>query len=142
MNVVNLTETADRAAWARAVKAATLIYCGVVPVIVVGMEVVASLKLGFESAGTIVQFALAGASIFLLPVALYAGLLRTNAVLAVVGGGLVALQTVSIWAMVSSESSTAGLALLWIPFFGVPFVLFGWAVDVWVRAMWPVDPQS
>lgn len=142
MDVVNLNETVDRAVWARAAKAATLIYCGVLPAIVVGMEVVAALRLGSDSTGTIFRFALVGASMFLLPVALYAALIRTNAAVAVVGGGLVALQTSSIWVMVTSGSSTAGLALLWIPFLGVPFVLLGWAFDVWVRAMRPLSPPA
>lgn len=44
MNVVNLTETADRTQWARAVKAAAVIYCGVLPAIALAMEMVGAIS--------------------------------------------------------------------------------------------------
>ncbi|MDQ4124328.1 MAG: hypothetical protein M3134_01840 [Actinomycetota bacterium] len=142
MNVVNLTETADRAAWARAVKAAAVIYCGVLPAIVIGMTIVESISWAPVAAGESVRYGLISGAVFVAPAALYAFLIRTNVVVVAGGAGLAALQTWSIWAATTGTASTAGLAILWIPFLGIPVMLLAWAVDVWIRAMWPVDPQS
>ena len=140
MNVVNLTETADRASWARAVKAVAVVYCVVLPAIVAGMTMVSSVFHEPLSGGEDLRLGLTLAALLLAPGILYAALVRTNVVMVVAGGGLVVLQTWSVWAATTGTASTAGLAILWIPFLGVPLVLVGWAVDVWVRAGQPLSP--
>ncbi len=50
-----------------------------------------------------------------------------------VGAALAALELWSIWAAVTGESSTSGLAILWIPFAGIPLVLVGWLLQTWSR---------
>jgi hypothetical protein len=141
MNVLNLTETTENDLWARGVKAVVVILCGVIPAIVLGMYLVRSLTEG-PSAGETVKYGAISALLLLAPVALYAALIRTKVPVVLFGAGLVAIETWSIWNAYTLESSTAGLAILWIPFAGVPFVLLGWAADVWIRAMRrPLSPQ-
>lgn len=142
MNAENLAGTAERYLWVRSVKAAVVIICGVVPAIVLGMLIVQSFRLDFEGTAGSLKYGLIASAFFLAPTGLYGALIRTKIPIVVVGIGLVAIEGWSIWNVVTSTSSTGGLAILTIPLAGIPFVLLGWAVDVWIRAMWPVSPQS
>lgn len=141
MNVPNLTGTTEHDPWARGVKAAVVILCGVIPAIVLGMYLVRSLADGVDGAPS-VWVGVVSALLLLTPTALYATLLRTKVPVILFGVGLVAIETWSIWSTYTLDSSTAGLAILWIPFAGGPFVLLGWAVDVWIRAMRPLSPPA
>lgn len=141
MNVDRLAGTDERYPWVRAVKASVVILCGVVPAIVLAMMVVQSMTLDLF-VGESVKYALILSAFFLAPAALYAALIRTKFPIVVVGLGLIVIEVWSIWNVVTSTSSTGALAILTIPVAGIPFVLLGWAVDVWIRAMWPVNPPS
>ena len=140
MNADSLVDTGERYLWVRAVKAFVVILCGVVPAIVLGMMIVQSVRRGFDGTADSIKYGLIASAILLAPVALYAALIKAKLPVVVVGIGLVALEAWSVWNAVTSESSTGGLAILSIPFFGIPFVLLGWAADVWIRALWPVNP--
>jgi hypothetical protein len=134
MNVRNRAEVPERTLWARAVKAVAVIYCGVLPAIVAGMTIVSAVVDRSLPAGDDLSIGLGAVALLLAPVALYAAFIRTDALVVVVGTGLVALQTWSTWAAFTGESSTSGLAILWIPVAGVPFVLVGWFVDAMARS--------
>lgn len=142
MKVANLGEAPDRDLWARAVKAGVVILCGVIPAIVLGMNVVWSLVAGFNPPRETFGFGLFGALLICGPAALYAAMIHTKVPVVFFGLGLVAIEAWSVWNALTSESSTAGLVLIWIPLAGVPFVVLGWAVDVWVRAGQPLSPPS
>ena len=141
MNVPKPTDTTDGDLWVRGVKASVVILCGVIPAIVLGMYVVRSVVDGVGT-GSSVKYGVISALLLLAPVALYAALIHTKVPIVLFGTGLVAIETWSIWNTYTLESSTAGLAILWIPFAGVPFVLCGWAIDVWIRAMRPLSPPA
>ena len=142
MNVDSLVNTGERYLWVRAVKAFVVILCGVVPAIVLGMMIVQSVRRGFDGTADSVKYGLIAGAVLLAPVALYAALIKTKLPIVVAGVGLVVIEGWSVWNAFTSESSTGGLAILWIPLAGIPFVLLGWAADVWIRAMWPVNPPS
>jgi hypothetical protein len=141
MKVRKLTETTEHDLGARGVKAAVVVLCGVIPAVVLGTYLVRALAEGVD--GPVSVWAGVTFAVFLLaPVALYAAHIRTKVPVVLFGLGLVAIETWSIWNTYTLDSSTAGLAILWIPFAGVPFVLLGWALDVWIRAMRPVSPPA
>lgn len=67
------------------------------------------------------------------PPVLYGVLIHRRFPVVVVGAALTALEIWCIWVAQTGESSTSGLALLWIPFGGIPLVLLGRLWQTWTR---------
>lgn len=134
MNVLNPRDAAGRPLWVRAVRVITIVYCGIVPAIAVAMMIVVSAVVDqYLSIAEDVVLGLVSGGLLVAPAALYAAVIRADPLVVVVGGGLVALQTWSAWWAFTDDASTAGLALIWIPFAGIPFVLVAWFLEVLSR---------
>ncbi len=84
-------------------------------------------------AGESIWTTLSIAGLFALPCFAYAVVIYRRTFVIGVGAALAALELWSIWAAVTGESSTSGLAILWIPFAGIPLVLVGWLLQTWSR---------
>lgn len=69
----------------------------------------------------------------LAPSLIYAAVIYRKVPVIVFGTALAALELWSLWATFNGESSTSALAILAIPFFGIPLVLLGWVVQAWSR---------
>jgi hypothetical protein len=72
-------------------------------------------------------------SVFASPPILYAALIHRKGFVIVIGAALAALELWSVWSALTGESSTSGLAVLSIPFFGIPLVLVGRLLQTWTR---------
>ena len=71
--------------------------------------------------------------LILAPSLTYAAVIDRRVPVVVFGSALAALELWSIWAALTGESSTSALAILWIPFVGIPLVLLGWLLQTWSR---------
>ena len=119
----------ERDTFTRAVKAFFVLVCGGAIVWMLGPAV----SQGLDESDLPLVTTLVFLAIMAAPPVLYATLIHRKLPVIVVGAALTALELWSIWAAQTGESSTSGLALIWIPFGGIPLVLIGRIVQTWAR---------
>jgi hypothetical protein len=132
VTVRDTTATPAPKLWARAVKAAVVVACGVLPAIGVGMMIVSSLlddDYGLRDVPQLISYA----AFLVGPGALYAALIRRGLPILFAGVPLLALETWCVWVVYTDDSSTAPLVLLWVPFFGFPLVAVTALIQAWSR---------